>query len=67
MRMRAASMDSSALLLSRSAAITSTFYFRWKIGRHFEVTPNLQLLIDPALNPAEDTIWVFGLRAKGSL
>jgi porin len=42
-------------------------YFRWKIGRHFEVTPNLQLLIDPALNPAEDTIWVFGLRAKGSL
>ena len=42
-------------------------YFRWKIGKHFEVTPNLQLLIDPALNPEENTIWVFGLRAKGSL
>jgi porin len=42
-------------------------YFRWKIGRHFEVTPNMQLLIDPALNPEEDAIWVFGLRAKGSL
>jgi porin len=42
-------------------------YFRWKIGDHFEVTPNLQLLVNPALNPVEDTIWVFGLRAKAAL
>jgi porin len=41
-------------------------YFRWKLGDHFEVTPNLQLLIDPALNPGDDRIWIFGLRAKGA-
>lgn len=45
----------------------SEVYFRWKIGDHFEVTPNLQLLINPALNPLEDRIWMFGLRAKGAL
>ncbi len=42
-------------------------YFRWKIGDHFEVTPNLQLLVNPALNPVDDNIWVFGFRAKGVL
>jgi porin len=42
-------------------------YFRWKIGKHLEITPNLQLLVDPALNPQEDAIWIFGLRAKGAL
>ena len=42
-------------------------YYRWKIGDTFEVTPNLQLLLDPALNPEEDRIWVFGLRARAVL
>ncbi len=42
-------------------------YFRWKIGEHFEVTPNLQLLVNPALNPVDDSIIVFGLRAKGAI
>ena len=41
--------------------------FRWKIGAHREVTPNLQLLENPALNPGDDKIWVFGLRAKGAI
>ncbi len=30
-------------------------------------TPDAQLVIDPALNPAEDQIWVFGLRARLAL
>jgi len=42
-------------------------YYRWKIGGTFEVTPNVQLLLDPALNPEEDRIWVFGLRARAVL
>jgi hypothetical protein len=27
-------------------------------------TPTLQLLINPALNPDQNSIWVFGLRAR---
>jgi porin len=42
-------------------------YFRWKVGAALEVTPNLQLLVNPALNPLEDSIWVFGLRARASI
>lgn len=45
----------------------SEVYFRWKIGKHFEVTPNLQLIVNPALNPVDDSVWVLGLRAKGAL
>jgi len=28
------------------------------------ITPSVQLLIDPALKPEDDTSWVFGLRAR---
>jgi len=28
------------------------------------ITTDLQLLINPALNPDQDSIWVFGLRAR---
>jgi hypothetical protein len=31
------------------------------------VTPSLQLIVNPALNPEHDEIWVFGLRVKGTL
>ncbi len=31
------------------------------------LTPSVQLLIDPALNPGEDQIWVLGLRARLAL
>jgi len=42
-------------------------YFRWKIGKHLEATPNLQLIVNPALNPSQDEIWVVGLRVKGAI
>ena len=45
----------------------SEVYFRWKIGSVLEVTPNLQLLVHPALNPLENRIWLFGLRARAAL
>jgi porin len=32
--------------------------------KELAVTPNVQFLINPALNPDEDNIWVFGLRAR---
>lgn len=42
-------------------------YFRLQVTKEFSITPDVQLLINPALNPDEDTIWVFGLRARISI
>lgn len=39
-------------------------FYRWQLSREFAVTPDVQFLINPALNPDEDNIWVFGLRAR---
>ncbi len=39
-------------------------YYRWQLADEIAITPSLQLLIDPALNPEEDTLWVGGLRAR---
>ena len=42
-------------------------YFRWMVSDELAITPGVQLLIDPALNPDEDNIWLFGLRARFAL
>jgi len=39
-------------------------YYRWQVAQEIAITPSVQLLIDPALNPEDDTLWVFGLRAR---
>ena len=39
-------------------------YYRWQLADEIAITPSLQFLIDPALNPDDDTSWVFGLRAR---
>jgi len=39
-------------------------YFRWQVADEIAITPSVQLLIDPALNPDDDQIWVAGLRAR---
>jgi porin len=42
-------------------------YFRWQLADELAITPSVQLLIDPAINPEENTIWLFGLRARLAL
>jgi len=42
-------------------------FFRWQLMKELAVTPNVQFLINPALNPDKDNIWVFGLRARLAL
>jgi porin len=42
-------------------------FWRWQLARQLAVTPDLQLLINPANNPDEDAIWVFGLRGRFAL
>jgi len=43
---------------------TVELYYRVQVLKVLSVTPDLQLLFDPALNPDEDTIAVFGLRGR---
>ncbi len=42
-------------------------YYRLQITKEFSITPDVQLLINPALNPDENTVFVFGLRARLAL
>ena len=42
-------------------------YYRWQLTEQFAITPDIQYLIDPALNPEHDSLWVFGLRARLAL
>jgi len=39
-------------------------YYRLQLLKHLQVTPDVQLLLNPALNPDEDQVWVFSLRAR---
>lgn len=40
-----------------------TFY-RIQVTKELAIKPDVQFLINPALNPDEDNIWVFGLRTR---
>jgi porin len=46
---------------------TAEFFYRIQLSQNFAITPDVQLIIDPALNPAEDQIWIIGLRARLAL
>lgn len=39
-------------------------FWRFQFARNLALTPNVQLLLNPALNPTENTIWVTGLRIR---
>ena len=43
---------------------TAEMYYRFQLFQHASVTPNIQYLANPALNPDQDSIWVAGLRAR---
>jgi porin len=47
-------------------AVFEAFY-RWQLTEQIAITPDIQYLIDPALNPEHDSLWVFGLRARLAL
>jgi porin len=42
-------------------------FYRWNVSREIALTPDLQYVKNPALNPDQDSIWVFGLRARFAL
>lgn len=43
---------------------TTEIFYRYHVTPHFAVTPNLQLIVDPALSPGEDLLVVPGIRAR---
>jgi len=46
---------------------TMEAFYRIQLTRRFAITPDVQLIVDPALNPEEDNIWFVGLRARLAL
>jgi len=43
---------------------TTELYYRLMLFQYLAITPDIQWIIHPALNPHEDQMWVFGLRAR---
>lgn len=39
-------------------------FYRWELTPNLALTPSMQLLVDPAVNPGADRIVLFGLRAR---
>ena len=39
-------------------------YYRIQLFRDLAITPDVQYIRNPALNPEEDSIWILGLRAR---
>jgi len=43
---------------------TLELFYRIQLWKEFAITPDIQYIRNPALNPAQDSLWVFGLRAR---
>ena len=46
---------------------TTEVYYRWQLSPQLAVTPDFQLLVNPALATEEARVWVFGVRARLAL
>jgi porin len=42
-------------------------FYRWQVLRELAITPDIQLLVNPAQNPDNDVIWILGLRLRYAL
>jgi len=47
--------------------ITAEAFYRLQVTPQFALTPNLEYIKDPALNPENSSLWVIGLRARLAL
>lgn len=46
---------------------TGELFYRLQLAQNLAITPSLQLVVDPALNPDEDEVWIGGLRVRLTL
>ena len=49
---------------SASPQVTAEVYYRFQLLKILTITPDLQLVFNPAENPDENMIAVFGIRAR---
>lgn len=42
-------------------------FYRWQLTREFALTPDAQLIFNPALNPGAEVQFIGGLRARLAL
>ena len=61
--------DDCTLLVAKAGPgdFRSEFFYRVQFAQNLAITPSLQLLKDPALNPVHDTVWVWGIRFRLTL
>ena len=43
---------------------TAEVFYRVQFSENFAITPDLQFISNPALNPDDDTLWMLGLRVR---
>jgi carbohydrate-selective porin OprB len=43
---------------------TAELFYRFHVTPNLAITPDVQAIFDPSLNPDKDTLWVFSLRAR---
>jgi porin len=46
---------------------TAELFYRMNLAKHLAVTPDVQVIFNPALNPEKDVIGIFGVRARFEL
>ena len=44
--------------------VASELFYRLQVGKRIQLTADVQYIRDPAANPVEDSLWMFGVRAK---
>jgi porin len=50
-----------------SDQVAAEAFYRLQLTEELALTPSVNLVLDPALNPDESSIWVFGIRARLAL
>jgi porin len=45
---------------------TSEAFYRFQLTQFLAVTPDVQLIADPALNPSEEILAMFGIRVRAA-
>ena len=43
---------------------TLEVFYRIQLWKEVAITPDIQYIRNPALNPDDDSLWVFGLRGR---
>jgi porin len=46
---------------------TGEIFYRFQLSQHLAITPDLQIIIDPVLNPSESSVFIAGVRVRLNL